>query len=85
MLFTASGYDREKGEAVLDEGTCDAVVYGRHFIANPDLPFRYERNLELNKYDRSSFYYGTEVGYTDYPFHPTNPRAKEENSLTTRA
>lgn len=83
VLFTASGYDCISGEAVIEEGTADAVVYGRHFIANPDLPFRFKNGLELNKYDRSSFYYGTEVGYTDYPFHPKNPRLKEEKNSPT--
>jgi N-ethylmaleimide reductase len=25
--------------------------------------------LPLNRYDRSTFYGGSEVGYTDYPFY----------------
>ncbi|KAJ5805182.1 hypothetical protein N7474_011069 [Penicillium riverlandense] len=33
-----------------------AIVFGRHFLANPDLPFRIQHGLELNKYDRPSFY-----------------------------
>jgi 2,4-dienoyl-CoA reductase-like NADH-dependent reductase (Old Yellow Enzyme family) len=52
------------------------VVFGRHFIANPDLPERFRLNLPLNHYDRSSFYYDEKAfsenkakGYTDYPFY----------------
>ncbi|OJJ78827.1 uncharacterized protein ASPGLDRAFT_53261 [Aspergillus glaucus CBS 516.65] len=46
-----------------------AVVFGRHFLANPDLPFRIQNGLGLTKYDRSSFYTPkSATGYTDYPF-----------------
>ena len=49
----------------------DLVVYGRPWIANPDLPRRYELNAPINKYDRSTFYSPDQVkGYTDYPFLP---------------
>lgn len=45
------------------------VVFGRHFISNPDLVFRIKNGIELNPYDRSTFYLpGTTKGYTDYPF-----------------
>ncbi|KAI9375935.1 hypothetical protein BJX61DRAFT_41756 [Aspergillus egyptiacus] len=46
-----------------------AVVFGRHFLANPDLPYRIREGLALNKYDRASFYSPMqEEGYADYPF-----------------
>lgn len=49
----------------------DLVVYGRPWIANPDLPRRYELNAPITKYDRSTFYSPDQVkGYTDYPFLP---------------
>ena len=44
-------------------------VFGRHFLANPDLPFRLRHGIELNKYDRSTFYAAESAkGYADYPF-----------------
>jgi NADPH2 dehydrogenase len=45
------------------------VAFGRHFIANPDLPLRLKEGLALTRYDRDTFY-DTEsaVGYIDYPF-----------------
>lgn len=48
-------------------GTVDALAFGRLFIANPDLVERFRSNAALNRYDRSTFYGGTERGYTGYP------------------
>ncbi|GJN31884.1 hypothetical protein PR202_gb20339 [Eleusine coracana subsp. coracana] len=63
------GYDREEGNAAVANGYTDLVAYGRLFLANPDLPERFQRNATLNKYDRSTFYTSDPVlGYTDYPF-----------------
>ncbi|KAJ5585736.1 hypothetical protein N7450_005523 [Penicillium hetheringtonii] len=46
-----------------------AIVFGRSFLANPDLPFRVQHDINLTKYDRSSFYTPKQThGYTDYPF-----------------
>ncbi len=66
-LFSAGGHTRESGEAAVRAGEADAVVYGRPFIANPDLPRRFRENAPLNRHDRASFYGGAEHGYTDYP------------------
>lgn len=48
-------------------GEADAIVYGRLFLANPDLPERFERNAPLNEADQATFYTPGERGYTDYP------------------
>ncbi|KAI0076950.1 NADH:flavin oxidoreductase/NADH oxidase [Panus rudis PR-1116 ss-1] len=46
------------------------VAFGRHFISNPDLPYRIKNGIALNPYDRSTFYKVlSPVGYTDHPFH----------------
>jgi N-ethylmaleimide reductase len=38
------------------------------FLANPDLPVRFEKGgQKLNHPDQKSFYGGGEKGYTDYP------------------
>ncbi|MBW4417636.1 MAG: alkene reductase [Myxacorys californica WJT36-NPBG1] len=66
-LLSAGGYDRDSGEAVLAAGEADLIVYGRLFIANPDLPERFAQSAELNAWDRNTFYGGGEKGYTDYP------------------
>ncbi|GLJ17138.1 hypothetical protein SUGI_0296560 [Cryptomeria japonica] len=68
-FLAAGGYDRDGGNEVVSSGKTDLVVYGRLFLANPDLPKRFELNAPLNKYHRETFYTSDPVvGYTDYPF-----------------
>ncbi|KAF8259513.1 putative NADPH2 dehydrogenase chain OYE2 [Lactarius quietus] len=45
------------------------VAFGRHFIANPDLPLRLKEGLSLTRYNRDTFYAKeAAAGYIDYPF-----------------
>ncbi|KAL9274499.1 putative 12-oxophytodienoate reductase 11 [Drosera capensis] len=68
-FIAAGGFNREDGIKAVEEGRADLVAYGRFFLANPDLPRRFELDAPLNKYDRSTFYIADPVvGYTDYPF-----------------
>jgi N-ethylmaleimide reductase len=62
------GFDGPGGEDAVRHHRADAIAYGRSFIANPDLPERLHVGSALNEPDPSSFYGGTENGYTDYPF-----------------
>ena len=49
--------------------TMDLVTFGRLFLANPDLPKRFEFDAPLNRYNQNTFYIlDPIVGYTDYPF-----------------
>lgn len=66
-IIAAGGHDQESGEALVANGEADLIAYGRWYISNPDLVERFAANAELNPYDRSTFYGGTEKGYTDYP------------------
>jgi len=66
-LLINGGFDQAKAEAWLAENWCDAVAFGRLFIANPDLPERFRRNAALNAPDPDTFYQGGERGYVDYP------------------
>jgi N-ethylmaleimide reductase len=59
-------YDRRRAEAAI-AGGADFVSFGKLFIANPDLPLRFETDAPLNSPDRQSFYGGDERGYIDYP------------------
>jgi N-ethylmaleimide reductase len=68
-IIAAGGFSQASAEAILQAGDADMVAFGRHFIANPDLPERFRNGWALNAYDRPSFFGGTEAGYTDYPFH----------------
>jgi N-ethylmaleimide reductase len=68
MFISSGGYKPETAEEALIENKADAIMFGRWFISNPDLPERIAKKAELNKYDRATFYGGDEKGYTDYPF-----------------
>ncbi len=68
-IIAAGGFNGESAEAILRSGDADLIAFGRHFIANPDLPKRLRHNLPLNEYDRETFFGRTAVGYTDYPFY----------------
>ncbi len=61
-------YDKERGNTAIGSGHADAIAYGVPFIANPDLVERFKADASLNDPDSSSFYGGSEKGYTDYPF-----------------
>jgi N-ethylmaleimide reductase len=66
-LIAAGGFTGESAAAIVAADDADLVAFGRHFVANPDLPERLRRKLPLNRYDRSTFYGGDGRGYTDYP------------------
>ncbi|KAH7439366.1 hypothetical protein KP509_04G057800 [Ceratopteris richardii] len=68
-FLVAGAHTRQSGIQVIESGGADLVVYGRLFLANPDLPKRFRLNAPLNKYVRETFYTQDPVkGYTDYPF-----------------
>lgn len=67
-LISNGGLTLASGTEAVQSGEADAIARGRQFIANPDLVERFARNAPLNRYDRETFYGGTEKGYTDYPF-----------------
>ncbi|KAI4375843.1 hypothetical protein MLD38_013664 [Melastoma candidum] len=68
-FISAGGYNRDNGNKAVQEGDTDLVAFGRLFLANPDLPKRFELNAPLNVPRTDSFYIPDPVvGYTDYPF-----------------
>jgi 2,4-dienoyl-CoA reductase-like NADH-dependent reductase (Old Yellow Enzyme family) len=60
-------FTKESAQKVLDAGEADAVAWGQLFIANPDLPRRFELDAPLNKPNPATYYAPGETGYTDYP------------------
>ncbi|KAF7824984.1 putative 12-oxophytodienoate reductase 11 [Senna tora] len=55
-FIVAGGYNREEGNKAVAQNNTDLVAYGRWFLANPDLPKRFELDAPLNKYNRDTFY-----------------------------
>src|SRR6202041_3348109 len=68
-IIAAGGFEPDTAEAIIEKGDADLVAFGRHFVANPDLPKRIKLGLPLNQYDRDTFYTFDARGYTDYPFY----------------
>ncbi|KAF8890997.1 hypothetical protein BD779DRAFT_1784869 [Infundibulicybe gibba] len=71
--FSAGGYDRATALAAAEEEGDALVAFGRHYIANPDLPKRLKKDIPLTPYNRKTFYTpidepGAAHGYVDYPF-----------------
>lgn len=71
-VMIAGGFQPDSARRAVNEEYKDkdiAIVFGRHFISNPDLVFRMREDIEFTKYDRDTFYKATSPdGYTDYPF-----------------
>ncbi|AKD02989.1 alkene reductase [Pontibacter korlensis] len=66
-LIINKGFNQETGNKVIADGDADMVAFGVPFIANPDLPKRFEQNVPLSEADRETFYATGAEGYTDYP------------------
>ncbi|AXA91210.1 alkene reductase [Massilia sp. YMA4] len=60
-------FSLESAQRALNEGTADAIAWGKDFIANPDLPERLRQGAPLNPQRPELFYAPSAEGYTDYP------------------
>ncbi|KAJ5313010.1 hypothetical protein PENANT_c018G04447 [Penicillium antarcticum] len=71
QFLAAGNFNPDNAGPKLATDGADAVVFGRYFISNPDLPRRLKEGLPLTPYDRTTFYGAdpAEKGYTDYPFY----------------
>ncbi|HMS85870.1 MAG TPA: alkene reductase [Nitrospira sp.] len=67
VLMTNGSYTRESGESSVACGAADAIVYGRPYIANPDLVERFAKQAPLNGVNYGRLYGGGPDGYSDYP------------------
>lgn len=67
-LIANSGYDKASAETELKKGIAKLISFGTLFLANPDLPQRFEKETSLNQPDRATMFGGGAQGYIDYPF-----------------
>lgn len=84
-VLLAGGFTAKSAEEAVDYiyNSYDVViVFGRYFVANPDLVFRIKSGVRLDKYERTYFYTpGMAKGYIDYPFsHQFTTTRAIENS-----
>ncbi|KAL6885760.1 FMN-linked oxidoreductase [Trichoderma evansii] len=70
-LLVAGGYKLDGAEKLLSKYPHKDIVvmYGRYFIANPDLVYKVKEGLQFTEYKRETFYTAKDaLGYIDYPF-----------------
>jgi len=60
-------FSLEAAQQALDNGTADAIAWGKDFISNPDLPERLRMRAPLNALRPEVIYGHGAEGYTDYP------------------
>lgn len=66
QLILNDGFQFANAQQAIADGLGEAVSFGRHFIANPDLVYRLRNQLPLAKFDPSSLYTSGAHGYIDY-------------------
>jgi N-ethylmaleimide reductase len=66
-LLCGMGYTPAEAEQTVASGTASAIVFGHHFISNPDLVARVRAGAALVEPDAKTFYSPGPRGYTDYP------------------
>jgi NADPH2 dehydrogenase len=71
-LLIAVGFRSDSARKLVDEEEKNrnvVVMFGRLFIFTPDLPFRIKAGMELNQYNRDTFYTPKDpIGYIDFAF-----------------
>jgi len=67
-LIANEGLTPDSARQLVEDGSAEAVSFGRLFIANPDLVRRLRENAPLNEPNPATFYGPDAAGYTDYPF-----------------
>ena len=61
------GFEHESGNAMLESGGADFIVFGKLFTSNPDLPDRFAAGAPLTPFDATTFYTPGAKGYIDFP------------------
>lgn len=68
VVIASDGFDATEAGEYISQGRCDAVSFGRAYIANPDLVERIAIDAPFNPLDEATVYAGGgSAGYTDYP------------------
>ena len=72
IVISNVGLTKEIAEGVIRSGAADLCAFGRLYISNPDLPYRFEKDLPLTESAPYETWWGptAEKGYTDYPAAP---------------
>ena len=66
FLIANGNYDSASAQTEIAADRADAIAFGRPFIANPDLPARFQNGWPLAESDPATHYTAGEKGYVDY-------------------
>ncbi|KAI9172545.1 Chanoclavine-I aldehyde reductase easA [Paramyrothecium foliicola] len=73
-VLLSGGFNGETAQKAVDETYKEyevGIMIGRFWTSNPDLVFRIKQGVQLQKYNRATFYTPKlKEGYTDWPFSP---------------
>mmetsp|Transcript_11874 Transcript_11874/g.20630 ORF Transcript_11874/g.20630 Transcript_11874/m.20630 type:complete len:370 (+) Transcript_11874:134-1243(+) len=75
-VFGNVGYTRDTAEGAIRTGAADAVLFGRPFIANPDLVERFKHDWPLVDAPFSCWYTHGPEGYCDWPAYSPDQGTK---------
>jgi len=66
-VIANDSFDAAEADATIEAGGCDAVSFGRHFLATPDLVARIGEGRMPERFDPKTLYAPGPVGYTEFP------------------
>lgn len=65
-LMISTGFDRDSGNEVIENGDADLVSFAKLYISNPDLVGRFRDNVATAQWDTETFYTTGPEGYITY-------------------
>ena len=65
-LMINSGFDKDSGNKVVEDGDADLVSFAKLYVSNPDLVGRFRENVATAQWDAETFYTPGPEGYTTY-------------------
>jgi len=66
-IIANDSFDTTEADGAIQSGLCDAVSFGRHFIATPDLVACAAEGRDPERFDPKTLYSAGAVGYTEFP------------------
>ncbi|OGT70808.1 MAG: alkene reductase [Gammaproteobacteria bacterium RIFCSPLOWO2_02_FULL_57_10] len=67
VVIANEALNKDSALQLINDGSADAVAFGKDYISNPDLLERLKQDAPLNPWDKMTFYGAGPKGYTDYP------------------
>ena len=67
LILNRPGRARSDIGKDIESGLADVEAYGQMVLANPDFVSRLKQDAPMNNPDYTSYFGGTDKGYTDYP------------------